>query len=88
MTVAEYEILMEAERLKQVDNDYRQHLQAYLNYSVKATKGSGKHAKPAYKKFKQFYDYEKELQKARNKDKQDNKSKFSGVGSFFRKESE
>lgn len=79
---------MEAERLKQVDKDYRQHLQAYLNYSVKATKGSGKHAKPAYRKFKQFYDYDKELKKAKQQGKQENKSKFSSVGSFFRKESE
>ena len=58
LTLPEYELLMEAAQLKQVDNDYRNHLQAFLNYAVKAEKKAGKgKSKPVYRKFKQFYDY-------------------------------
>ena len=74
---------MEAVRLKQVDLDYRNHLQAFLNYAVKAEKKSGKKSKPVYNKFKKFYDYEAELEKA--KGKKDKKSRFAGIGRFLSK---
>ena len=34
LTIPEYELLMQAVRLKQVDMDYRNHLQAFLNFAV------------------------------------------------------
>lgn len=74
---------MEAVRLKQVDMDYRNHLQAFLNYAVKAEKKSGKKSKPVYTKFKKFYDYEAELEKAKNK--KDKKSRFAGIGRLLNK---
>lgn len=74
---------MEAVRLKQVDMDYRNHLQAFLNYAVKAEKKSGKKSKPVYTKFKKFYDYEAEIEKAKNK--KDKKSRFAGIGRFLNK---
>lgn len=83
LTIPEYELLMEAVRLKQVDLDYRNHLQAFLNFAVKAEKRSGKKSKPVYSKFKRFYNYEEELEKAQNKGKE--KSRFSGIGSFLKK---
>ena len=83
LTIPEYEIMMEAATLKRVDADYRNHLQAYLNFAVKATKKSGNKQKPVYSKFKTFYDYEKEQKKALKK--QDKKGRFSGVGKFFEK---
>lgn len=84
MTLPEYELLMEAAQLKQVDNDYRNHLQAFLNFAVKAEKKAGKgKSKPVYKKFKQFYDYEDEVQKITKKDK--GSSRFSGIGKFLKK---
>ncbi len=74
---------MEAVRLKQVDLDYRNHLQAFLNFSVKAEKKAGKNkSKPVYSKFKKFYDYEKEVEKVSKKNK---KSRFSGIGKFLKK---
>ena len=84
MTIPEYELLMEAVQLKQIDTDYRNHLQAFLNFAVKAEKkaGNGK-TKPVYRKFKQFYDYEDEVQKITKKDK--GKSRFSGIGKFLKK---
>lgn len=84
MTLPEYSLLMEAVRYKQVDVDYRNHLQAYLNFSVKAEKKSGKcKSKPVFSTFKRFYDYKKELDKISNKSNE--KSRFSGVGKFFKK---
>ena len=69
--------------MKRVDKDYRNHLQAWLNRAVKAEKGKGKHAKPVFTKFCEFYDYDAETKKASKKKKQ--KSKFPGVGKFFKK---
>lgn len=80
----EYELLMEAARLRQVDTDYRNHLQAFLNFAVKAEKKAGKNkTKPVYSRFKKFYDYEKELAKAKNQGQE--KSRFSGIGKLLKK---
>lgn len=86
LTIAEYNMLMEAVQLKQIDKDYRNHLQAFLNFSVKAEKKVGKNkSKPVYTKFKKFYDYEKELNKVKEKDKNKENSRFSGISKFLRK---
>lgn len=75
---------MEAVNLKQVDMDYRNHLQAFLNFSVKAEKKAGKNkTTPVFKRFKQFYNYEKEVNKAMTKGNK--KSRFSGIGKFLKK---
>ncbi|MFR9207033.1 MAG: hypothetical protein ACLVKR_01350 [Lachnospiraceae bacterium] len=55
LTIPEYTLLMEAQQYKQVDNDYRQHLQAHLNFAVKAEKKAGKNkTKPVYNRFKKI----------------------------------
>lgn len=82
LTIPEYELLMQAVRLKQVDMDYRIHQQAFLNFAVKAEKKSGKKSKPVYTKFKKFYDYEAEIKKVTRKE---NKSRFSGIGKLLNK---
>jgi len=75
---------MEAARLRQIDTDYRNHLQAFLNFAVKAEKKAGKHkTKPVYSRFKKFYDYEKELAKVKNQGQE--KSRFSGIGKLLKK---
>ena len=84
MTIPEYNLLMEAARLKEIDKDYRNHLQAWLNRLVKAEKKSGRKTKPVYKKFKEFYDYEKNLGKVAKND-ENKKSRFSGVGELLKK---
>ena len=63
--------------------DYRNHLQAFLNFAVKAEKKSGKKSKPVYTKFNRFYDYEKELAKVTNRGGE--KSRFAGVGRLLKK---
>lgn len=75
---------MEAVRLKQIDMDYRNHLQAFLNFVVKAEKKAGKgKSKPVYRRFRQFYDYEKEVEKVTNHG--NTKSRFAGIGKFLKK---
>ena len=74
---------MKANKLKQIDIDYREHLQAYLNFVVKAEKKAGKNkTKPVYSNFKKFYDYEKKLEEALNEKKV---SKFSKLSQFLKK---
>lgn len=88
LTVPEYRLLMDAVRLKQVDIDYRNHLQAYLNFAVKAEKKVGKNkSKPRFDKFQKFFDYEKAVEKAKNGDTKSGnaKSRFSGIGKFLKK---
>ena len=77
---------MEAARLKNVDLDYRNHLQAWLNFIVKARKKVGKKSVPVYKNFKQFFNYEKSIKDIKNKGEE--KSKFSGVGKLLNKDKE
>lgn len=80
----EYNLLIEAARLKQIDADYRSHQQAWLNFVVQAKKKAGKNKqKPVYSKFEQFYNYKEEIKKAKEPDKQ--KSKFSGIGKLLKK---
>ena len=83
LTIPEYELLMQAVKLKQVDADYRNHLQAFLNFSVKAEKKSGKKSKPVYGKFKKFYNYEEQIKEAMNESGE--KSRFSGIGKLLNK---
>lgn len=74
---------MEAVQLKRVDMDYRGHLLAWLIRAVKAEKGKGKHIKPVFTKFKQFYDYKAEI--ANVKKKESKKSRFAGIGKLLSK---
>ena len=83
MTIPEYNLLMEAVQLKEIDKDYRNHLQAFLDFAVKAERKAGKNkSRPVYRKFKQFYNYEAELRKVKT-GKQ--KSRFSGIGKLLKK---
>lgn len=83
LTIPEYRLLMEGVRLKLVDMDYRGHLQAWLNRAVKAEKGKGKHIKPVFTKFKQFYDYKAEIAKVGKKKSE--KGRFAGIGKLLSK---
>lgn len=83
LTIPEYELLMEGVRLKQIDKDYRNHLQAFLNFVVKSEKRVGKKSRPVYNTFKKFYDYEKEVKKATEPIEKENR--LSGIGKFLKK---
>lgn len=83
LTIPEYDLLIEALRYREVDQDYRNHLQAYLNFSAKATKKQGKHRVPVYQNFRSFYDYRKELKKIRQKHTSD--ARFEGLREIIMK---
>ena len=60
MTLYEYEMRMTAFELQRVDREYEIHLQAWTNWNVRAMKKSGKKKRvPVFKKFRQFFDYQK-----------------------------
>lgn len=67
LTIPEYQILCKAYELRSIDQDYRAHLQAWLNVQAGAQKEQGKKLVPVYKRFSQFFDYEKELAKVEKK---------------------
>ena len=84
LTIPEYNLLMEAVRLKEVDKDYRNHLQACLNFAVRAEKKIGKgKTRPVYQRFRKFYDYEKEVDKVKNRKKK--QERLSVIGKMMRK---
>lgn len=83
LTIPEYQLLMEAARLRQIDQDYRNHLQAFLNFAVTARKKTGKNkSRPVYTRFSKFYDYEKEIRKTTGRQVP---SRLSGLSKFFKK---
>ena len=82
LTIPEYELLIEALRLKQVDKDYRNHLQAFLNFAVKAEKKVGRRSRPIFTRFNKFYNYKEEIEKAK-KDSGGN-TRFSGIGKVLK----
>ena len=87
LNLNEYEIMMEAFNLRQVDQEFWIHLQAFENYRAQATTTSGKHTRPVYTTFKKFFDYEAELKRVQKK--QDTEpQKFSGIGNLLKKQEE
>lgn len=87
MTLREYEWLNEAAILREIDADYRNHLQAFLNFVVQAKKKNGKNKEvPVYKTFHSFYDYKKELKKAKKSDRKAHDRRFDGIGKLIKKQ--
>lgn len=85
LTIPEYELLMEAAELKQVDKDYRNHLQAFLNFVVKAEKRVGKNkSRPRFCRFDQFYNYERAVEKITDRGRKKT-SRFAGIGKYLTK---
>lgn len=80
LTIAEYEILMQAVELKQFDITYRNHIQAYLNFAVKAEKKTGKNkTKPVFSTFDKFFNYKKELNKVLNRHKKKDENEINKI---------
>ena len=76
--------MMEAAALREVDKDYRNHLQAFLNFAVKATKKVGKNkTKPVYSRFEKFFDYERAVNRVRKTKKAD---RFARLKAHLRRE--
>lgn len=77
--------MMDALELRMLDRDLHEHRQAFLNLAVQAQKKAGKgKTRPAYRRFKQFFDYGAELEKIKSR-KREKKSRFSGIGKLLKK---
>lgn len=70
---------MHAYRLRRLDEIYDMHLQAWLNHAVTATKKRGNKQEPKYKKFDDFFDYEKELRKIEGEETRKITSEFKNM---------
>ena len=83
ITPYEYRLLMKSKELEMVDEEYKIHLQAYLNMSAQAKKRAGKKVKPVYTTFNKFYNYQKSLDRVMGIKK---KSKFDGLAQFIKEQ--
>src|SRR5690625_7256320 len=79
MTLEELELRRKAYRLQQVDKERDLHWQAWLNRQVKAMKEVGKKQEYIFKKFKDFYDYEKHLNDINNNKINDNNHRLINI---------
>lgn len=65
MTLTEYRLRMEAYQLQQVDRQHVIAQAAWMNQQVQATTG-GKHPKPKYKHFDDFFDRQAAIDQVRS----------------------
>lgn len=66
LDMREYRLLCEAHRLRQVDQKLWIHMQAY---TTQLAGSHDKRGKPIYPRFKDFFDYDKELKGGSGKEK-------------------
>lgn len=66
-TLRDVNILLTAATLREVDQQYMIHQQAFANQMIKATTHNGK--SPKYKKFQQFFDYKERVRQVYHYDK-------------------
>ena len=87
VTIPEYRMLVKATRLREVDKDYRNHLQAYLNFRAKDKKKTGKNNyKFMYTTFDKFYDEKKAEEKALGEKKPKIRQSLSrAIGDIYKK---
>lgn len=86
LTIAQYEIMMDALDLRMLDQNLHEHRQAFLNFAVQAEKKVGKNKRrPVYRKFIDFFDYDAELKKMKKRRAQKKKTRFSGIGKLLKK---
>ena len=78
LTIPEYQMLIKAYELAEVDRANVRHQQAWLTVSAGATKKDGR---PVYKKFKDFFDYEAELKR---KEKPKPTTRFSNLSKHMK----
>lgn len=90
LTFAQYELLVRAHALREVDKDYRVHQQAFLNFAVKATKKAGKgKERPIYARFEKFFNYKRAITETEERldgKKKEENSRFSGIGKLLNKQ--
>jgi hypothetical protein len=73
--------MVKALKLRRVDEDFNRHAVAFLSYAVQATKGTARSQRPVYRRFEDFFDYEKALQRADDKPQT---SRFSRLSQYLK----
>lgn len=82
--MAEYELMIEALNLRMLDESLHEHRQAFLNFAVKAEKKAGRgKTKPVYRRFQQFFDFDRELRKI---EKHKEPSRLPGISKLLDRE--
>ncbi len=86
LTIPQYALMMKAAMLKQVDMDYRNHLQAWLTYAAKAEKKAGKgKMRPVYTTFQKFFNYRKAVASVLKSSKPKQRTRFRGIEKILKK---
>lgn len=71
--------------MREVDKDYRNHLQAFLNFAVKAERKAARYkTKPVYQYFKKFYDRDKAIKAVRSGRKAKVKDRYAGIDKYLK----
>lgn len=81
LTIPEWKLLRKAIELQQEEKDYRNHLQAFLNFEARARKKSGR---PVFSTFKKLYDREARLREIMKKEEKTDR--FAKVKQLLRRE--
>ena len=74
-TIADYEVMVEAYQLAQIDREFEIHMLAWQSVQAGA---SDKKGKPIYSSFKKFFNYEKRIKEVRSDEEID-----GNTSSFF-----
>lgn len=81
LTIPEWRLLRKAIKLKEEEKDYRNHLQAFLNFKTKARKKSGR---TVFSTFKKLYDREARIREIMKKEEKTDR--FAKVKQLLRRE--
>lgn len=85
LSFKEYDLLVKAENLKQVDIDYRVHQLAWLPIIAKGQKRVGKNKlKYVYDKFEKFYDHNKAVKAVLGKKEEKSNGIFTGYEKYLK----
>lgn len=79
LTIAEYEMLCEAEQYKQVDKQKDIALNAWLTFVASAKKKKGKNLVPVYPTFESFFDYAKEIRRLKGESVNELKERYKAI---------
>ena len=86
LTIPQYALMMRAAMLKQVDMDYRNHLQAWLTFAAKAERKAGRgKTRPVYTTFQKFFNDKEAVATVLKSSNPKQKTRFRGIEKILKK---
>lgn len=86
LTIPQYTLMMKAAMLKQVDLDYRNHLQAWLTFAAKAEQKAGRgKTRPVYTTFQKFFNYKDSVANVLKSSNPKRRTRFRGIEKVLKK---